>query len=39
MIARPGVAGNQEHDSLSGRDRPLQRVIDRSPRLIEVAAV
>ena len=39
MIAKPGVAGNEEHDSLSGRDSPLQRVIDRSPGLVEVAPV
>jgi hypothetical protein len=33
------MARNQEHDSLSGRDRPLQRVVNRPPRLVEVAAV
>jgi hypothetical protein len=39
VIAGSSVAGNQEHDALSGGDRPLQRVIDRSPRLVEVAPV
>jgi len=39
VIAGSSVAGNQEQDALSGSDRPLQRVVDRPPGLIEVAAV
>lgn len=39
VIARSGVTRNQEHDALTGSGRPLQRVVDRPPRLIEVTTV
>jgi len=38
-ISRPGVASNQEHDALSGSDGAIERIVDRPPGLIEVAAV
>jgi hypothetical protein len=39
VIAGSSVAGNQEHDALTGSDRLLQRVIDCAPRPIEISAV
>ena len=39
VIAGPSMAGDQEHDALTGSNRPFQRVVDRFPGLVEVVAV
>jgi len=38
-VARPMMPGDQQHDTVAGRDRLLQRLIDRVPGTVEGLAV
>jgi hypothetical protein len=39
LISRPGVAGHQQHDALSGSNRAIERLVDRSPGLVQITSV
>ena len=38
-VARPMMAGDQQHNTVAGADRLLERAVDRGPCAVEIQAV